>query len=108
MMDLEECERRIASLKLLGSKGTTGTQASFVELFDGDGEKIKALEADIAEQMGVEAVVPVSGQTYSPRLTAWWSMFLSGITLEYGGNLPGQSAHPCLPRMERPFADTSD
>ena len=70
MMDLEELEYRAASLKLLGSKGTTGTQASFVELFDGDSAKIKALEESIAREMGFEKVVPVSGQTYSRKVDA--------------------------------------
>ena len=63
LMDLEEVEYRIDNLKLLGSKGTTGTQASFMELFDGDTDKIKALEQKIADEMGFKAVVPVSGQT---------------------------------------------
>ncbi|WP_270739605.1 adenylosuccinate lyase [Massilioclostridium coli] len=68
LMDLEELEFRIKNLKLLGSKGTTGTQASFVELFDGDTDKIKALEQSIAEEMGFSGVVPVSGQTYSRKV----------------------------------------
>ena len=68
MIDLEEVEHRIASLKLLGSKGTTGTQASFLELFEGDHEKVKELERKIAREMGFDAVVPVSGQTYSLSL----------------------------------------
>lgn len=68
LMDLEELEFRIGTLKLLGSKGTTGTQASFLELFDGDHEKVKALEQSIAEEMGFDGVVPVSGQTYSRKM----------------------------------------
>ena len=68
LMDLEELEFRIKNLKLLGSKGTTGTQASFVELFDGDTDKVKALEQSIAEEMGFSGVVPVSGQTYSRKV----------------------------------------
>ena len=83
-MDYAEIETRIKGLALLGSKGTTGTQASFVELFDGDGEKIKAIEADIAEQMGFEAVVPVSGQTYSRKVDSRVLSVLAGIA---------QSAH---------------
>lgn len=79
MLDLEEVERRIASLKLLGSKGTTGTQASFVELFDGDSEKIRAVEADIAAEMGFDAVVPVSGQTYSRKVDSFVVNTLAGI-----------------------------
>ena len=68
LMDLEEIEHRIATLALLGSKGTTGTQASFLELFEGDHEKVKQLEEKIAKEMGFTAVVPVSGQTYSRKL----------------------------------------
>ena len=68
LMDLEEIEHRISTLALLGSKGTTGTQASFLELFEGDHEKVKLLEEKIAREMGFTAVVPVSGQTYSRKL----------------------------------------
>ena len=68
LMDLEEIDHRIATLALLGSKGTTGTQASFLELFEGDHEKVKLLEEKIAKEMGFTAVVPVSGQTYSRKL----------------------------------------
>ena len=74
-----EVEHRISSLKLLGSKGTTGTQASFVELFDGDGEKIDRLEAMIAEDMGFSACVPVSGQTYSRKTDYFVLSTLCGI-----------------------------
>lgn len=79
LMDIEELEHRIDSLKLLGSKGTTGTQASFVELFDGDAEKIKAVEEDIAKDMGFAAVVPVSGQTYSRKVDSFVVNALAGI-----------------------------
>ena len=67
LMDLDELEYRMGGLKLLGSKGTTGTQASFKELFNGDSAKVKELERMIAEEMGFDAVVPVSGQTYSRK-----------------------------------------
>ncbi len=79
LMDLEEVEFRIDSLKLLGSKGTTGTQASFMELFDGDTDKVKELERKIAREMGFAAVVPVSGQTYSRKTDAAVVSTLSGI-----------------------------
>ena len=79
MMDLEEVERRIDALALLGSKGTTGTQASFVELFDGDDAKIKAVEREIAAEMGFDKVVPVSGQTYSRKVDTMVLTVLSGI-----------------------------
>ena len=77
LMDLEEVEHRIAGLKLLGSKGTTGTQASFVELFDGDSAKIKAVEQDIAQMMGFDAVVSVSGQTYSRKVDSFCLLYTS-------------------------------
>ena len=79
LMDFEEVEYRINNLKLLGQKGTTGTQASFVELFNGDSEKIKALEKSIAEEMGFSACVPVSGQTYSRKVDSQVLSTLSGI-----------------------------
>lgn len=79
LMDLEEVEYRIGTLALLGSKGTTGTQASFLELFDGDHEKVKELERRIAAEMGFDKVVPVSGQTYSRKMDANVLSTLSGI-----------------------------
>lgn len=79
MMDLEEIDYRISSLKLLGSKGTTGTQASFVELFGGDEEKIARVEEFIAKEMSFDGVVPVSGQTYSRKVDAQVLSTLSGI-----------------------------
>ena len=79
LMDLEELEHRMGALKLLGQKGTTGTQASFVELFDGDSEKIKELERLIAEEMGFSRCYPVSGQTYSRKLDYQVLAVLAGI-----------------------------
>lgn len=79
LMDLDEIEYRIANLKLLGSKGTTGTQASFMELFHGDSEKVKQLEKMIAEEMGFEDVVPVSGQTYSRKIDSQIVATLGGF-----------------------------
>lgn len=79
LMDLEEVEYRINNMRMLGSKGTTGTQASFVELFDGDNEKVIQLEKYIAEDFGFLGVVPVSGQTYSRKIDAQVLSTLSGI-----------------------------
>ncbi len=79
LMDLEEMNYRISTLKLLGSKGTTGTQASFLELFEGDHEKVKALEEKVAKEMGFTEVVPVSGQTYSRKLDYNVVSTLSGV-----------------------------
>jgi adenylosuccinate lyase len=67
MMDIEEIDFVISSLKLLGCKGTTGTQASFLALFNGDHEKVKKLDAIIAEKIGMSGVMPVTGQTYSRK-----------------------------------------
>lgn len=79
LMDLHEVEYRIEKLQLLGSKGTTGTQASFLELFEGDHEKVKELEQKIAHEMGFEGCVPVSGQTYSRKVDVLVLNTLSGI-----------------------------
>lgn len=79
LMDLEDVEYRISTLKLLGSKGTTGTQASFLELFEGDHEKVKVLEEKIAKEMGFTGVVPVSGQTYSRKMDFAVVSTLAGI-----------------------------
>lgn len=79
LMDLDEVEYRIRGLKLLGSKGTTGTQASFLELFEGDHEKVMELDCRIAKEMGFDGVVPVSGQTYSRKADANVLATLSAI-----------------------------
>ncbi len=79
LMDLEDVEYQLSKAKLLGSKGTTGTQASFLELFDGDHEKVKALDKKIAEKMGFKGCFSVSGQTYSRKLDAQFVNVLAGI-----------------------------
>lgn len=79
LMDLEDLEYRMKGLKLLGQKGTTGTQASFVELFHGDCKKIDQLEKMIAEEMGFDSCVPVSGQTYSRKIDTQVLNVLAGI-----------------------------
>jgi adenylosuccinate lyase len=79
LLDLDEIEYRISKMKLLGSKGTTGTQASFLELFDGDHEKVKELDRKIAEKMGFADVYPVSGQTYSRKVDSQVLAVLCGI-----------------------------
>ena len=77
--DIDELEHRLSKLKLLGSKGTTGTQASFMELFSGDEEKVKKLESLIAEDTGFDGCVCVSGQTYSRKVDANFLATLSGF-----------------------------
>ena len=79
LMDLEDVEYQLSKAKLLGSKGTTGTQASFLELFDGDHEKCKELDKKIAEKMGYKSCFPVSGQTYSRKLDSQFLNVLAGI-----------------------------
>lgn len=83
-MDLAEVEHRLAQLKVRGVKGTTGTQASFLELFHGDHAKVKKLEELVARKMGFESVYAVTGQTYSRKIDAQVLAALSGIA---------QSAH---------------
>lgn len=77
--DIEEMEHRLSKLLLLGSKGTTGTQASFMELFENDEEKVKKLEELIAKEMDFPGVVAVSGQTYSRKVDAYFLSVLSGF-----------------------------
>jgi adenylosuccinate lyase len=84
VLDLEEVEHRLAQLKFRGAKGTTGTQASFVTLFDGDHAKVAALDQRVAEKMGFAASYPVTGQTYSRKVDAQVLAALAGV---------GQSAH---------------
>ena len=83
-LDLDDLDYLIGSMRLLGSKGTTGTQASFLELFDGDHERCRRLDQQIAEKMGFEGCYPVSGQTYSRKVDSRVLGVLAGIA---------QSAH---------------
>ena len=78
-MDLEDLDYVLGSLKLLGSKGTTGTQASFLELFEGDQETIDKIDPMIAAKMGFEKCYPVSGQTYSRKVDTRVCNILAGI-----------------------------
>ena len=79
LMDLENIDAQLSKAALLGCKGTTGTQASFMELFDGDAEKVKELDKKICAKMGYEKYFPVSGQTYSRKLDYQMLSVLSGI-----------------------------
>ena len=79
LMDLEDLEYVLGTMKLLGSKGTTGTQASFLELFDGDQETIDKIDPMIAEKMGFRSCYPVSGQTYSRKVDTRVLNILAGI-----------------------------
>lgn len=106
MLDLTDVEYVLSTMKLLGCKGTTGTQASFMELFNGDHEKCKELDRKIAEKMGFDACVPVSGQTYSRKYDSRVLAVLAGIA---------QSAHKFsndirllqhMKEIEEPFEKT--
>lgn len=79
LMDLEDVEYQLSKAKLLGSKGTTGTQASFLELFEGDHSKCRRLDQLIAEKMGYQSCFAVSGQTYSRKLDSQMLNVLAGI-----------------------------
>ena len=79
LLDLEDLEYVLGTMKLLGSKGTTGTQASFLELFDGDQETIDKIDPTIAEKMGFKECYPVSGQTYSRKVDTRVANILAGI-----------------------------
>ena len=106
LLDLEELEFVLGSLLPRGVKGTTGTQASFLELFDGDYQKVKALDRLVAQKMGFERPVPVSGQTYSRKTDSRVVNLLAQIA---------QSAHKFsndirllahLKEIEEPFEKT--
>lgn len=89
-MDYQEVEHRLDNLALRGIKGTTGTQASFVELFDGDSVKIKAMEQAIAAELGFDKVIPVCGQTYSRKVDSMVLNTLSGIAqsaMKFSGDM---------------------
>jgi adenylosuccinate lyase len=79
VMDLEDVDYILSTMKLLGCKGTTGTQASFLELFNGDHTKIRQIDGKIAQKMGFDKCVPVSGQTYSRKVDTRVLNVLAGI-----------------------------
>lgn len=106
LLDLDKVDQQIKDLPMRGVKGTTGTQASFLELFDGDHEKVKALNKRVTQLMGFEKVIPVSGQTYTRKIDYFVLSVLSGIA---------QSAYKMcgdirllsnLKEVEEPFSKT--
>lgn len=105
IMDLEEIDFRINSLQLLGSKGTTGTQASFLALFEGDHEKCRKLEELITTEMGFESCVSVSGQTYSRKVDAAVLATLSGLAQSAGKFATDMRLLSHLKELEEPFED---
>ena len=105
VMDLEELEHRIDSLQFRGVKGTTGTQASFLELFGGDQEKVRQLEKLVSQEMGFEKVVPVCGQTYTRKMDANVLATLSGIAQSAGKFATDLRLLSHLKEMEEPFQE---
>ncbi len=105
LMDMEDLEHAIENMKLLGSKGTTGTQASFLNLFDGDHEKVKKLEQLIADQMGFKAVFAVSGQTYPRKLDSRVLNVLSGIAQSAYKFSNDMRLLQSMKEMEEPFEE---
>jgi adenylosuccinate lyase len=105
LIDYKELQFRIDNLQLLGCKGTTGTQASFVELFDGNSEKIDKLEELIAKEMGFDAngVVAVSGQTYSRKIDAMVLTALSGVAMSASKFANDMRILQSFKEMEEPF-----
>ena len=103
--DMEELEFRLSKLRLLGSKGTTGTQASFMELFEGDEEKIKQMEQLIAADLGFEGCVEVSGQTYSRKVDAYMLGALSGIAQSACKFANDMRILQSFEEMEEPFGN---
>ena len=105
VMDLEELNHRIDSLQFRGVKGTTGTQASFLELFGGDHEKVRRLEKKVSAEMGFEKVVPVCGQTYSRKMDANVLATLSAIAQSAGKFATDLRLLSHLKELEEPFQD---
>ncbi len=103
LLDLEELDFRIETLPFLGSKGTTGTQASFLELFGGDHEKVKALDVGIAKAFGFDRLVPVSGQTYSRKIDAAVLSTLSGLAQSASKFATDMRLLSHLKEVEEPF-----
>ncbi len=103
LMDLGEVEFRIENLRMLGSKGTTGTQASFMELFDGNESKVKELENRIAADFGFAGIVPVSGQTYSRKIDAQTLATLAGIAASASKFATDLRLLQHLKEIEEPF-----
>ncbi len=103
LIDLEDLEHVLFSMKLLGSKGTTGTQASFMSLFDNDGDKVSRLDMLIAQKMGFESVYAVSGQTYTRKQDSRILNVLSGIAQSASKFSYDMRLLQSMKEMEEPF-----
>jgi len=106
ILDLEELEQVFASIRLRGVKGTTGTQASFLTLFNQDHEKVKLLESRIAKKLGFEKVYPVTGQTYSRKIDSRILNLLSSIAQSAGKFSCDLRLLQGLKELEEPFEDS--
>ena len=106
LFDLQQLEFTLGNLKLLGCKGTTGTAASFLELFDGDHEKVIELERKIARKMGLDSVYAVSGQTYSRKIDFYTLSVLSGIAQSASKFSNDIRLLSSLKEVEEPFENT--
>ena len=106
IMDMENLQYQMDHLKLLGNKGTTGTQASFMELFCGDEEKVKKLEQLIAQDMGFTECMPVSGQTYSRKVDSYFLSVLSGFAQSAYKFSNDMRILQSFEEMEEPFEKT--
>jgi adenylosuccinate lyase len=105
LLDVEEIDYRLSTLRFRGVKGTTGTQASFLELFDGDHAKVEALDADVTRRMGFDATFAVSGQTYTRKLDYQVQAVLAGAAISVSkiGHDLRLLAH--LREIEEPFEE---
>lgn len=106
IMDVENLEYQLNKLKCFGSKGTTGTQASFMELFENDESKVKKLEALIAEDLGFDSCVPVSGQTYSRKIDTYFLSVMSGFAQSAYKFTNDLRILQSFEEMEEPFEKT--
>ena len=103
LLDLDDVEHRIATLPFRGVKGTTGTQASFLELFDGDHEKVRELDRRVTARMGFTASIPVSGQTYSRKLDAQVLGVVAGIAASAAKMASDLRVLQAFGEIEEPF-----
>ena len=105
LIDLEEIDHRVANLRFRGVKGTTGTQASFLELFEGDHDKVDALDVDVSRRMGFETTFAVSGQTYTRKVDYQVQAALAGVAISVSkiGHDLRLLAH--LREVEEPFEE---
>ena len=103
LLDLDDVEHRIATLPFRGVKGTTGTQASFLELFDGDHEKVRELDRRVTARMGFSASIPVSGQTYSRKLDAQVLGVVAGIAASAAKMASDLRVLQAFGEIEEPF-----